>query len=190
VAVDAIQLQLSSALSRFATLHRRALNQPALPANLERTLAELERGLTELRLAQEHLVHQREGLETMRAELQAEREKYWQLFDGAPDAYIVSGSDSIILEANRAAAEMLNISQRFLAGKTLGIFVCKERGRFMSDTARLASAGGTAVWTLRLRPRERAPLDIVARVVVNVGSGDPLLHWVLRPAPAIPAATH
>ena len=185
--VDSIQRQLTSARSRFATLDRRARSHNAVSGPLEESMRELERALEELQGAQDRLVEQREELEVIRVELQREREKYWQLFDGAPEPYVVTGPELQIMDANRAASEMLNISQRFLNGKSLSIFVCKDRGVFMSNTARIVTTGGTGEWILRIRPRERAPLDIVARVVVNQASANASLHWIFRPSPAASA---
>ena len=121
-------------------------------------------------------------IEIVRAELRAEREKYTQLFDGAPDPYLVTDADLRILSANRAGADLFNISQRFLSGKSLSVFLSKDRGRFIVEAARLASAGESADWAFAIRPRERAPLQVKARVVVHATDEGVELHWILRPA--------
>lgn len=177
-----IQVQLSSAFDRLATLQRRVEANVNNRDELAQAISELEYGLSELRVAQEHLLARRHELDLTRVELQAEREKYWQLFDAAPDAYIVTTPGSRITDANRAAAELLNISQRFLTGKTLAIFVCRDRGRFLNDAARIAASGGSANVTFRVRPRERAPFDVGAKVSVHTAASDVELHWQLKPA--------
>lgn len=135
-----------------------------------------------LRVDQEYLIAQREELEQTRAELRAEREKYAQLFDAAPDPYVVTDTDLRVVAANRAAAELFNISQRFLSGKPLSVFISRDRGRFLANAARLAMAADSALWTFNLRPRERAPLNVEARVVTHVTREGLELHWLLRPA--------
>jgi PAS domain-containing protein len=97
-----------------------------------------------------------------------------------PQAYVVTEPNSVITEVNRAASHLFNVSQRFLVGKAMSVFVCEERGRFLSDISRFASEGRSAELTLKLRPRERAPLDVVAMVSGDASS----LRWVLRPASA------
>ena len=133
--------------------------------------------LQELRGGQDQLLAQREDHRDLRAELRAEREKYTQLFDGAPDPYLVTDADLRILSANRAGADLFNISQRFLSGKSLSVFLSKGRGRLFVEAARLASAGESADWAFAIRPRERAPLQVKARVVVHATDEGVELHW-------------
>lgn len=143
----------------------------------------LELALEDLRAAQQALLVRRETLESTRALVQTEREMYWQLFDALPEPYLVTRADSVIMDANRAAAELLNISQRFLSGKALSIFVCRDRARFLSDAAHVAANGEPAVLKFAVRPRERAPFDVVARVGFREGAEGVELHWKLQAAP-------
>jgi len=176
MAIDVLELQLASALQRFATLQRRAGSERDQAKLLERSLQELGTALEEIRVAQEQLIESRSRLEASQADLARERERYWQLFDEMPQAYVVTEPTSIITEVNKAAAQLFNVSQRFLVGKPMSVFVCEERSRFLTDIGRLAAEGRSAELAFKLRPRERAPLDVIA----NVG-GDPTgLRWVLR----------
>jgi PAS domain S-box-containing protein len=178
VALDSLELQLASALQRYNNLQRRAETQRE-PANLlTKTLAELGTALEEVRVAQEQLIESRTRMEQLQLELRKQYDRYWKLFDAMPEAYVVTKPDSTILEVNKAAAQLFNVSQRFLIGKTLSVFVCEERGRFLAASTRAASETAAMELTLKLRPRERAPLAVEARV-----SGDADgLRWVLRPA--------
>ena len=183
--MTSILQRLASARTRFAALHQRALAQsPELADVLDQSMREVQQALDEIQLAQDHMLEQRDRLQMTRVELQREREKYWQLFDGAPEPYLVTTVDLQIVDANRAAAAMFNISQRFLAGKSLGIFVCKDRDLFVASASRIGSIGGFAEWTLTIRPRERAPLDVQARVVVSSGYSTAPLHWTFIPGPS------
>src|SRR4029453_10093138 len=51
--------------------------------------------------------------------LEAERHRYQELFESAPVAYLVTDPLARIHEVNRAAAALLGMEQRFLAGKRL-----------------------------------------------------------------------
>jgi len=180
MAIDALELQLASALQRYHTLQRRAETQPKDPGALTtRTLAELGTALEEIRVAQEQIVENRRRMESLQAELATQAAKYWELFDEMPDAYVVTRPDTTIVEVNRAAAELFNVSQRFLVGKTLSVFICEDRGRFLDESDRLARERATAEIEVKLRPRERAPLHVLARVRGDVSSG---LRWVFRQA--------
>ena len=178
MAIDVLELQLVSALQRFATLQRRVSSDRDHAKLLGRALQELEGALEEIRVAQEQLVDGRQRLEAAHVELIRERERYWQLFDQMPQAYVVTESSSVITEVNRAAAQLFNVSQRFLVGKALSVFVCEDRARFLSDISKLATDGRVGELTFKLRPRERAPLEVVATVGADLTG----LRWVIRPA--------
>jgi PAS domain-containing protein len=180
MAVDALQLQLTSALQRFVSLQRRVEADHEQPKLLGRVIEELEKALEEVRVAQDQLVENRLQMERLQGELARQYDKYWQLFDEMPQPYVITKPDSVILEVNKAASELFNVSQRFLVGKTLSVFVCEDRVRFLSETTRALTAGEPLELAIRIRPRERAPLDIAAKV-----SGDGAsLRWVLRPLQA------
>jgi two-component system, OmpR family, sensor histidine kinase VicK len=180
VSVDSLELQLASAQQRLATLQRRASAESAESKLLPRALKEAENLLEELRVTQEQLVEARERLDEIQAELTKQYEKYWQLFDEMPDAYVVTKPDSSIVEANRAAAELFNVSQRFLIGKPLSVFVCENRSEFLKSLPALGQQSRPTDIPFRLRPRERAPLDVCATVRAETGS----IRWVVRPVEA------
>jgi two-component system sensor histidine kinase VicK len=183
VAIDSLELQLASALQRFSTLQRRAEGEAQVPKLLARALQDLERALEEVKVAQEQIIENRHRMEQLQADLARQYQKYWQLFDDMPQAYVVTRPDSAILEVNKAASDLFNVSQRFLVGKTLSVFVCEERGRFLTETARAAATDATAEMTLRIRPRERAPLEVKARLTGSDGS----LRWILQPVVSVAA---
>jgi PAS domain S-box-containing protein len=184
VSVDSLHLQVASAVQKLSTLHRRAGQAAAgsTPKLFQDILHELEQALEELMVTQQHLSEQHEQLAAARRQIEIEREKYWQLFDGAPDAYVVTTADSRIVEANRAASELLNISQRFLVGKNLSLFVCNDRTRLLAQVHELAQLRASAELTFSMRPRERAPFNVNARVVAAGEPMDASLRWLLRRA--------
>jgi PAS domain-containing protein len=180
VRAESLHVQLNTALQRLAVLQRRAENLSSkTPGLLHQTLSELETAIEQLQTAQQELVSQREDISSLRSRLEQERRRYWQFFDAAPDAYLVTSPDADILETNRAAAELLNISQRFLVGKNFSVFVCTDRARVMAQARRLAEAGGGADWVFSVRPRERAPFEVACCVSAS-GAGDRTLRWLIR----------
>jgi PAS domain S-box-containing protein len=177
VSVDSLELQLASAQQRLATLQRRAAAESMESKLLPRALKEAENLLEELRVAQEQLVEARHRLEDVQAELTKQYEKYWELFDEMPDAYVVTKADSTIIEANRAAAELFNVSQRFLVGKPLSVFVCQDRSGFLRVLESIPDRSHPTELSFRLRPRERAPLDVSSTMRADGGS----VRWIIRP---------
>lgn len=182
MALDSLELHLAAAVQRYHTLRQRAETQREPPGLLSRSLAELGSALEEIRVAQDQLIESRTRIAQLQLELRRQYDRYWQLFDAMPEAYVVTRPDSTIVEVNKAAAQLFNVSQRFLVGKTLSVFVCEERTQFLAASARAATESATMELSLKLRPRERAPIDVSARA-----SGDTNgLRWVLRPtAPAV-----
>lgn len=73
----------------------------------------------ELQVAIEELLAQAEQSAAMQLELAAERQRYQHLFQFLPHAYLETDTNGKIIEANQAAANLLNVSQRFLVGKPL-----------------------------------------------------------------------
>src|SRR5262249_23054772 len=117
--------------------------------------------------AEEELHHQNDELITTRAALDAERLRYRELFELAPDAYLVTDADGNVQEANRAATGLLKIEKRFLVGKPLISFVEEEAKReFHAGLTRLREAGRLPDWEVCLQPRTGAPVDVLVTVEV------------------------
>lgn len=177
MAVDALELRLVSMIQRFQALQQRAETQRDKGTLLTRALGELGAALEQLRMAQDHIVEQRRQIEALQAQLRDQQAKYWDLFDEIPNPSVVTTPDTTILEVNRAAGELLNVSQRHLVGKTFSVFVCEDRTRILEESRRLTQKEDSTDLQLKLRPRERMPLAVRARVR---GDGAHLL-WILQP---------
>ena len=183
MSVDSLRARIVSSRQRLSQLQRRAASSSESPKVVSEAIAQLEQSLDELDAAQQQLFDQRQDLTRARQQLADERDRYWHLFDSAPDACVITASDGRILEANRAAAELLNGSQKFLIGRNLSVFSSSERGRLIADVSRLAESGGSADWVFEVRPRERAAIRVTARVVATGEGHEGHLRWVLRREP-------
>src|SRR5687767_9962909 len=78
---------------------------------------------------------------------------YQELFDGAPDAYIVSDAEGLIREANIAAVHLFDVRHERLIGSSMaGLISGPERRAFRSMLGRVASgekpSGVDGEWTL------------------------------------------
>ena len=159
-----------------------ALRPEQGPVTLEVFVA-LETTMEELRVAAEELRRSNEALRESRAEVEVERSRYRDLFDLAPDAYLVTDLQGVIREANRSACVQLNIDLHFLVGKPLVLFLPREgRPAFRSEMTRLRDQTGTAEYDVRLKPRRLPPFDASVRVgVVRDPWGQPVaLRWTIR----------
>ena len=102
----------------IAALHQRVAAEPVQAAEvLPELLEDLHTALEELHVAEEEQYQQNEALAAARLTAEAERQRYQELFDFAPDGYLVTDPDGIIQEANRAAAILLGVPQPHLLDK-------------------------------------------------------------------------
>lgn len=169
---------------RAADLQQRTdeLSPPQLditPAALE----ELETALEELNVAEEELRAQNEELALARASVEAERQRYHELFEFAPDGYIVTDTVGTIWEANRTVAKMFNVSPENLIGKPLVNFVpYEERRCFRSKLNQLRQLDWMQEWEVQLCPRKGTPFDAAVTVsTVHNWEGRTLgWRWLVR----------
>ena len=94
---------------------------------LLQAVEQLQTTVEELQVAEEELHAQNDELLAAREALLAERTRYQELFEFAPDGYLVTNANGKILEANRAAAGMLGVKRRLLVEKLVVSFVVEEQ---------------------------------------------------------------
>ena len=82
--------------------------------------------LHELRVHQIELEMQNDELCHAQQELEASREKYFDLYDLAPVGYVTLNEKGIILEANLTAAALLRKERSHLMGQPLTLFIIRE----------------------------------------------------------------
>ncbi len=85
--------------------------------------------LESLHTAESELRQQHEHIMDVQQVAALERERYYALFDGAPDAYLVTDLHGTIQEANRAATRLFNIAPAYLTGKPLALYVVAAERR-------------------------------------------------------------
>jgi PAS domain S-box-containing protein len=112
-----------------------------------------------------------------------ERQKYFELFEFAPDACFLTDSHGIIREANMAGSQLLGVPAQFLAGKTLpGFFDESARKAYRHQLDQLCGSERSDDWEIQLRPRSGPPTDVsvsIARMTTrdkSVGG----YRWVVR----------
>src|SRR5919109_3845080 len=92
---------------------------------LEQVLEHLSNTLEELRVTREELRHQNEELIAAQQILESERQRYRELFEFAPDGYLVTNTSGVIKEANHAATALFS-TNHYLLGQPLIVFVFEE----------------------------------------------------------------
>ncbi|MBD2510511.1 response regulator [Nostoc muscorum FACHB-395] len=138
--------------------------------------AELQIALEEMKIASEEL-------QATRIAVEKERQRYQELFDFAPDGYLVTDTYGTILEANHATTILLNISQRFLIRKPLLSFIGQsDHQAFFYYLTQLQHLDRGGEWEVCLQPREKLCFDVALTVVtVRNEAGKPVaLRWLMR----------
>src|SRR5688572_31186749 len=83
-----------------------------------------------------------------------ERQRYHDLFEGAPVPYLITDRDGTIRQVNKAAAVLLHCPQDRLRGKPLATFVPLEmRPHFRRQLQQINDARDVTRVALRLTPR-------------------------------------
>ena len=145
--------------------------------------------LEELQVAEEELLQQNEELLQTRLKVEWERQRYQDLFEFAPDGYLVTDAFGIIRESNQAVSSLLNIEPPWLIGKPLATFVNrKDLTLFRSRLNHLKQASPSPVdhtireWEVSLQPRNAAPFEAALTVapVFNPQAELIALRWMIR----------
>jgi PAS domain S-box-containing protein len=160
--VDTFIQQVQAQNGRLAQLVVQANSTPVPQAEwlLPTAFKELGSASEELHIAIEQLIGQREELALARAAVEAERQRYQDLFDFAPNAYLVTDGAGTIREANRAAASLLNVSPEYLAGKPLAVFFSEQdRHSFRSQLNQLHQHDRLPEWIVGVCPRKGEPFN-------------------------------
>ena len=176
--------QIAEMGGRLAELRRRA-GEPVEPHPdlMHEAFEELRTVWEQLQVAEEELLQQSEELALSHEIIEAERRNYQDLFEFAPDAYLVTDEHGIIQAANFAAVQLLGVPAQFLKGKPLFIYlVYEDRPEFRRELLRLRGVDPIGTWEVRLETRQAEPLDVALTVTVaRDKTGNPVtLRWLLR----------
>ncbi|HEY9889833.1 MAG TPA: diguanylate cyclase [Candidatus Obscuribacterales bacterium] len=175
---------------RVLALYQQSDDPPVnLAALLQVSLGNLSTVLEELRTAYEELTQQNQALVDYRQQLEAERQRYQELFNLAPDGYLVTNDMGIIQEANVAIAAMLQVSQSYLMGKPLLLFFPEgDRPAIRTTLAALhqpsplPALSPIHTWETCLHPRRGDPVAVAVTLTCSYQPGGTIsyLRWLLR----------
>jgi PAS domain S-box-containing protein len=161
--------------------------------DLRRSLEDLQEANQELDRQMEALAIASDALERARRTLELERRRYQDLFDLAPDGYLVTDLDGKILEANRAAGSILGYPHQRLTkpkNKFLVTFIAvQDRKDFRNQLNQLKQAIQLGrvyqTWEYQMEPQFGPPFVaeltvLAARSEENGEEKEPQLRWLIR----------
>lgn len=112
------------------------------------------------------------------------RLRYKELFDFAPDAYLVTDPSGLILETNHAASQLLGARKEFLEQKPLWFFILENcRRTFYIHLNELRHGLVTSCeWECVLKPYRQQTRDIsLCPTVLRANNGElTAINWLLR----------
>jgi PAS domain S-box-containing protein len=154
---------------------------------LQEADAKLRHSLRELMLAEEALRRQNDKRMAANQALEEERKRYRELFEFAPDAYLVTDLEGNIREANSAAAALLETRQDLLAGRSLSDFAFYEDREILQEQLlefKLGDLGKREDWQISMQPAGGRVIPLAVTIGAERGSGGALtgLRWLLRDA--------
>src|SRR5215472_7093562 len=170
------ELPLAPLLADVARLQAEAGRPGARQPILQDALDSLDRSVEELQVASEELQVKNEELLLALRDLEDERRRYRDLFDLAADGYLVTDAREVVVEANRAAGELLGRpAESLLACRLVDLLAPGSRA---DAVRRLRQPGSGQVGDAILL----LDSDGVTRLVharFRRRDGEPLTHWTL-----------
>jgi|GEM_PF-2695337 len=150
-------------------------------ALLKESLDQLSASIEELQLASETLRQQNDELLASRQQIVAERQYYRELFDFAPDCYIVTSKDGTIKEANQKSTQLLGVAAKYLHRKSLSVFIVKPNRQEYYTKLNQIKRGeiSEASWQLKIltRQEQTIPASCSVTVIGNSEGAIVNLHW-------------
>jgi PAS domain S-box-containing protein len=149
----------------------------------DEAMEELRSALEELRVADEELRQQNEELASAHLQLEIERQRYLDLFELAPDAYISTDLLGIITEANQSAARLLHMLHRALPGRPLASYIAgPDRPHFRTLLSQPGRGSGRATITLKVQPWRGEPIEAeFTYSTAHNFQGDTVgFRWIIR----------
>jgi PAS domain S-box-containing protein len=178
-------IQRAEALHKqLADLYQTASVLPWIPPDLlPQAFKELYSNSKLVQLAAEELYHQNEELSKTRSSLETERQHYYDLFEFAPNGYLITNAEGIIQEANLTATKLLNAPKHILLKKSIvNLIHLEQRESFRNEINQLSHFDKTRELVVRLQQFDGESFDAVLTVVaVRDQSGKASsLRWLLR----------
>jgi PAS domain S-box-containing protein len=169
------------------TLRQRAeeafLTKPAVTGEniTAQTPEEMQRVLHELQVHQIELEIQNEELRRVQAELEASRERYFDLYDLAPVGYMTLSGQDLIMEANLAAASQLCMPRNALVRQPLSRFILGEdQDIYYRHCKELVATGEPHTCEVRMTRGDADPFWVRLEAATGQDSqGEPLCRVVM-----------
>jgi two-component system, cell cycle sensor histidine kinase and response regulator CckA len=184
--VVALGQQLQAAQQRMERLEQSAKDSSTESKALQaESIQELSVALEELHVAIEEIQIQNEQLLSVHQSLALERRHFQELFEFAPDGYVVTTIQGVIQSANRASEILLNLRCERMVGKPFIVFVAEaDRIHFHDQLNHFAESQAQSIndWETCLKPRDHNPFpaSISISAIYDINGAWMGLRWLIR----------
>lgn len=181
--LDVFGHQFKQAQQQLAELLQQAEQDHGPKTLLTQALDELTNALEEVQVLSEELSEQYIHLQAAQASLTTERQQYFELFELAPDGYIVTDTKGIIQQINQVATTLLNRHQRSPIGKPLAVMIHPaDIHGFYTLLSRLQQGEAFRNVSLRLQPYQKQTLHTSFTIAPIQDQQDQLVgfRWLFR----------
>lgn len=183
--IDRFVQRVNAMSSRLEALSRDA-NDPVVPRLDLLPVAFKELGIAaqELQAAVQELDKQQQQLISAQAMIAAERQRYSDLFGFTPECYIVTDTNGIIQQVNRATELLFDLPKEDIVGKALVAFFDDEsRKHFNYNLAKRHQKNQpSSSLTVNLNLPNHKCLNVDISYIPMYAQPDQIvgLHWILR----------
>ena len=161
-------------------LHDRAAASPGQAQDLSPQA--MRQSVHELQVHQIELEMQNEELRRAQLDLDASRERYFDLYDLAPVAYCTVDEHGLIQEANFAAAKLLGLARSTLAGQRISRFIAKAyQDTYYLYNKRMFAKGEPQAFELQMSKSDGANFWVnMTTTFAHDSNGAPVQRMVLN----------
>ncbi len=167
--VDGFSQHIKKLRSQVQELLQRSANKTYLQQEI------ITEAFEELHTTVEKLLLVSQELELTRASLDKERRRYRDLFELAPDAYLITNNTGTIEEANYAAATLFHVHHKYLVGKPLILFIAQQDRQLFSS--HMNNLQQLLNWEINLQPRRGKPFPASVRLSAVYDENDEQIGW-------------
>jgi PAS domain S-box-containing protein len=180
--IKALGAQVHEVTRRIALLElpRKAKEEEEEEEDLAEAARALDAAASDLSTAHEEL---EEEMGALRELLEEERIRYRDLFEWAPEAYLVSDPGGRVLAVNSAAEELFGYPRGvLLSGSLTRLLPMTERQAFRSMLGRMPMLEVVADWEVTFMRRDRStfPASLTVGWIADQGGRVGTLRWLVR----------
>lgn len=175
------ELETQLAAAREAIERLEASARSSSNSIQEEELEQLSIAVDQLAGLAEELDNVRSGRRRAALEAARQRRRYQELFELAPDGYLVTDGSGVILRANRAAGSLLHVDALHLEGKPLvRYFTASDRSEFHRRIGRIPRDGRSVEWDANLLAQGDREIPVSVHCSASLGDPQGTLRFLVH----------